>query len=138
MSDFNTSKLREHAAREMRLLGVPDNIQSLVLRILKTIYDSGEDEYAIFGVVKTVENLYGFLPMSPIEDKEEEWTKVEEEGVPFEYVHERCPRVFKTFDGKVVDILRVAVKQGDRVFFDERSVQYVNMPYSPVTEMVEE
>lgn len=138
MADFSTTDMYKHAVREMSLGNVPPKARSVVFRILQAMLESELDEFDAYRALKTAEGLYGFMPMTELTGEDVEWKEVTEEGVPFTHVNIRCPRIFKTEDGRYVDLMRFAWRAPTgELTFDERGAQYVDMPYWPRTDVIE-
>jgi hypothetical protein len=117
----------DFATREMSLTNVDTKLQPLILRIIRALDSTDLKVEERLHALNLAEQLYGFMPLTPLTGEDSEWSAFENDDAPFTHINIRCPRVIKTEDGKAIDVMSYS-------FFDERSIQYVEFPYMPVSE----
>ena len=152
--------LKEHAERELDIAGIkedqsePSNIKGNtwmrkhIMNMVSEFMSAGHNQSSAQTAIDIMNVLLTFRPLTPLTGNEEEW---EDQGVHFsdklKYQNKRCMRVYKTTDGRTVDVEgKVFWEWIDNGMGEKFKSYYTNkdswvditFPYVPYTEYVEQ
>lgn len=121
--------IRERAKEEMALVGIAGDdavVMNLILTAFFTQWNSGG---AVWAMAPVLQRLIAGKPLSPIEDREEDWVEVDVDPVDREtvYQHRRCGSVFKIVGER--DGAAVTLKTYDNSLTGPD--RYITFPYYP-------
>lgn len=74
-----SSNLVIHATREMKLLGVEDDVQEAVLKIVRIFADMGHSGSSAMFVIPMINDLLSFRNLSDLTNDPKEWMHISEE-----------------------------------------------------------
>lgn len=107
MPDFTTSDYVAHANHDLELVKAPVEYRQIVLSALETMHNAQVPQDRVGVILRTIEVLYGLLPLEPLTGEDDEWRALDvEEDSVVTHINNRCARVFKLADGTALDMMR--------------------------------
>ena len=142
--------LVEHAKNELEIAGFFDKEKDFyggvtgknALALVKAFVKQSHSGVSATVIRELFHTLSGFLPLTPLTGKPEEWKIVREVGKPGNpplFQNRRCSRVFadSVHGRNARDISgKVFVEPGGEVYTNKESSVPVTFPYTPKTEYV--
>jgi hypothetical protein len=151
--------LMEHAIRELDLAGIKEDenepvntkgntwMRRHLLSVVQEFKDAGHSRGSITSAIDILTLILTLRPLTPLKGTEDEW---EERDLYFadglKYLNKRCPTVYKTTDGRVVDVegkmywewLDDGNGNQYRSFYKNKDCWVdITFPYFPNTEYIE-
>ncbi len=84
----------ENAAREMKLVGFDDEDTVAITGVMQRFYKQFNSGGSVSVMLPVLARLFDGLPLTPVEDKPEEWIDRTGEGTLLQ--HARCSSLFKS------------------------------------------
>jgi len=143
--------LLEYAKDELDRIGMTADgdgfnvkMRNHILHMVEEFAKEGHSGFSAKYAILCLDKLLKYEPLSPLTGEDDEWEYVGDRGDNPAYQNKRCSRVFKNTDGKVYDIdgymfwSWATDEKGNRFKKQYTSHKYIEFPYSPTTEYVEE
>ena len=125
----------EYAKKELARIehdedGLQDLMDKCVLEVLGVFAEQGHSGFSAGYVIRLLERLMRFLPLTPLTGEDDEWNEI----APGKYQNRRCGRIFKE-NGQAYDIDGKAFSDdGGRTWFTNRNSRVpVSFPYEVPT-----
>lgn len=133
MMDFAKSELElleENCKDDAEALEMQKAVTRDVLSIIQTFVNQKHSGFSADYVLKILDKLLRYKPLSPIEDREEDWEDCSEYGLN-EKQHKRCPEIFKRADGTAYLLHgKIFTEDGGKSWFTTRESNIpVTFPY---------
>ena len=146
--------LIQYAKNELDCIGMTADgdeynamMRNHILHMVEEFAKEGHSGFSANYAISCLQKLLKFEPLSPLTGKDDEWNYVGDLGDNPVYQNKRCSRVFKDTDSKAYDIDGYVFwswatdEQGDKYksyYTNQKSRKYIEFPYTPTTEYVED